>query len=92
MTNTDRSREHFAMEPKEQFAVIKDLRAKGRSMLAIYHSHPDTPARMSAEDLRLALTPSVSYLIVSLAGPEPIVKSFRMENGAAVLDPITVIG
>ena len=91
MTNTDQSREHFAMEPREQFAVIKDLRAKGKSMLAIYHSHPDTPARMSVEDLRLALTPNVLYLIVSLAGPAPVVKSFLAENGAAVPDPITVI-
>jgi molybdopterin/thiamine biosynthesis adenylyltransferase len=74
-----------------QFAVIKDLRAKGRSMLVIYPSHPDTPARMSAEDLRLALTPNVSYLIVSLAETRPVVKSFRVENGAAISEPITVI-
>lgn len=45
MTNTDQSREHFMMEPREQFAVVKDLRAKGKTMQAIYHSHPDTPAR-----------------------------------------------
>ena len=60
MANTDQSNEHFMMEPREQFAVIKDLRAKGLKMLAIYHSHPETPARPSAEDIRLALTPDVS--------------------------------
>ena len=47
MTNTDASNEHFMMDPREQFAVVKDLRAKGLTMLAIYHSHPETPARPS---------------------------------------------
>src|SRR5664279_5321005 len=64
MTNTDQSNEHFMMDPREQFAVIKELRAKGLEMLAIYHSHPESPARPSAEDISLALTPDVSYVIV----------------------------
>lgn len=81
MTNTDASNEHFMMDPKEQFAVVKDLRAKGLDMAAIYHSHPETPARPSEEDIRLALTPGVSYVIVSLMMKEkPILKSFRIDN------------
>jgi proteasome lid subunit RPN8/RPN11 len=90
MANTDQSNEHFNMEPKEQFTVIKDLRAKGKEMLVIYHSHPETPARPSEEDIRLALTPNVSYIIVSLAGESPEVKSFRIENGAVSPEPIAI--
>uniref|UniRef100_UPI00262F529E M67 family metallopeptidase n=1 Tax=Geobacter sp. TaxID=46610 RepID=UPI00262F529E len=78
MVNTDQSNEHFMMDPKEQFAVVKELRKQGLAMLAIYHSHPESPARPSEEDIRLALTPGVSYVIVSLAGAEPDVKSFRI--------------
>ena len=91
LANTDQSNEHFTMEPKEQFAVIKDLRTKGKEMVAIYHSHPETPARPSEEDIRLALTPGVSYLIVSLAGAAPEVKSYRIEGGVVTHEPITVI-
>jgi proteasome lid subunit RPN8/RPN11 len=90
MTNIDQSNEHFMMEPKEQFAVVKDLRAKGKIILAIYHSHPETPARPSVEDIRLALTPEVSYLIVSLAGELPDIKSFRIEGGVVTPEPITI--
>jgi [CysO sulfur-carrier protein]-S-L-cysteine hydrolase len=90
MENTDQSNEHFTLEPKEQFAVIKDLRAKGIEMLAIYHSHPETPARPSEEDIRLALTPNVSYVIVSLAGVTPDVKSYRIESGAVTPEPIKI--
>ena len=90
MANTDQSNEHYMMAPKEQFAVIKDLRNKGKQMLAIYHSHPETPARPSAEDIRLALTPDVSYLIVSLAGEAADVKSYRIEGGIVAPEPITM--
>ncbi len=92
MTNTDASNEHFMMDPKEQFAVVKELRARGIEMLAIYHSHPESPARPSEEDIRLALTPNVSYVIVSLMVPEtPALKSFRIEQGAVAPEPVEVI-
>ena len=92
MTNTDASNEHFMMEPKEQFAVVKDLRAKGLAMLAIYHSHPESPARPSEEDIKLALTPDVSYVIVSLADAAlPDIKSYKINPGKVELETLEVI-
>ncbi len=92
MTNTDASNEHFMMNPKEQFAVVKELRAHGLAMTAIYHSHPESPARPSAEDIRLALTPDVSYAIVSLIEPDnPVLKSFRISAGTVVPEEIEII-
>ena len=82
MTNTDASNEHFTMDPKEQFAAVKDLRAKGLALLANYHSHPESPARPSEEDIRLALTPGMSYLIISLAdSQQPVVRSYKIDQG-----------
>ncbi|HJV64393.1 MAG TPA: M67 family metallopeptidase [Geomonas sp.] len=82
MTNTDASNEHFMMDPKEQFAVVKALRGSGEQMLVIYHSHPESPARPSQEDIRLALTPGVCHLIVSLMDREaPVAKAYRISEG-----------
>jgi proteasome lid subunit RPN8/RPN11 len=81
MTNADNSRTHFMMEPKEQFATVKDIRSAGLEMLAIYHSHPETPARLSAEDIRLALTPNVTYVILSLQSVRTPKES---TNGSAI--------
>jgi len=84
MTNTDASSDHFLMDPAEQFAVVKDMRAAGLEMLAVYHSHPQTPARPSQEDMRLALTPGVLYVILSLQEPaRPVLKGYAIENGRA---------
>ena len=91
MTNTDQSNKHFMMAPEEQFKVAKDLRSAGLEMLAIYHSHPATPARPSAEDIRLALTPNVIYVIVSLQDAGcPAVKGFLIENGSVTEVPVKV--
>ena len=82
LTNVDVSGEHYSMKPEEQFAAVRDMRGKRARMLAIWHSHPATPARMSNEDLRLAYTPDVVYLIVSLADPnEPDIRGFTVSEG-----------
>jgi proteasome lid subunit RPN8/RPN11/TusA-related sulfurtransferase len=83
MTNIDQSSDHFMMEPKEQFNVAKDIRSAGLEMLAIYHSHPESPARPSEEDIRLAVTPNVVYVIVSLQNVDsPVIKGFFMQDGS----------
>ncbi|MDR2617496.1 MAG: M67 family metallopeptidase [Treponema sp.] len=83
LKNTDESSEHFSMAPQDQFRVISEIRKKGWVLLGNFHSHPSTPARPSAEDIRLAFDPSLSYVIVSLEGPEPVLKSFRILKGLA---------
>ena len=92
MTNADNRSDHFMMEPKEQFAVVKDIRSAGLEMLAIYHSHPETLARPSAEDIRLALTPDVIYVIVSLQDANDAnVKGFLVENSTVTEVPVKVL-
>ncbi|MHC4693056.1 MAG: M67 family metallopeptidase [Planctomycetota bacterium] len=92
MTNAEKLSDHFMMEPTEQFKVVKDIRGSGLEMLAIYHSHPQTPARPSSEDNRLALTPNVTHIIVSLQnGDHPIVKGFLMENGSLTEVPVQIV-
>lgn len=54
LTNTDRSGEHFSLDPKEPLAAVKDMRNSGYLPLGNWHSHPETPSRPSEEDKRLA--------------------------------------
>lgn len=85
LTNVDLSPEHFGMKPEEQFAAVKDMRAAGLQMLAIWHSHPASAAQMSDEDLRLAYTPDTIYLILSLANPgNPDLRGFTVKDGRPV--------
>ena len=91
LTNIDHSNEHFSFDPKEQFQAVREARQAGLQILANYHSHPETPARPSQEDIRLAFDPNISYMIVSLADELPDIKSFRIQNGEVEREEILVI-
>jgi len=80
LKNVDNSEDHFTFDPKEQFDTIKDARNNGLEVCAVYHSHPVTPARPSAEDIKLAYDPNISYVIVSLANGGSDVKSFKIKD------------
>ncbi|MFQ5952875.1 MAG: M67 family metallopeptidase [Candidatus Omnitrophota bacterium] len=91
LLNIDKSEEHFSFDPKDQFATVKDARTKGLEVCAVYHSHPQSPARPSPEDLKLAFDPNMSYVIVSLAGGEEDVKSFRITGSKLEPEELEVI-
>lgn len=81
LTNMDASNEHFSMDPKEQLAAVKDMRANGFSMIGNFHSHPESPSRPSEEDKRLAYDPTMEYLILSLMEREqPVLKAFGIDS------------
>lgn len=91
LTNIDGSSEHFSLDPKEHFAVIKDARSLGLDVIAAYHSHPETPARMSDEDLRLAFAPEFRYVIISLVDPDnPAAKCFKVIDGRPVEEQVQI--
>ncbi|MDH5560665.1 MAG: M67 family metallopeptidase [Deltaproteobacteria bacterium] len=92
MTNTDQDREHFSMDPKEQFQVVKEVRAAGMKIKAVYHSHPETPARPSEEDIKLAFDPTMSYVIITLLKDSgDRIKSFLIKKGVVENEIIEII-
>lgn len=88
LKNMDKANDHFTMDAKEQFAAVKDMRVNDLTLSAVYHSHPETPARPSQEDIRLAFDPEISYVIVSLASDNPIVRSFKIKKGEVICEGI----
>ena len=55
--------------------------------VAIYHSHPRSPAEPSQTDINLAHYPHWLYVIVSLAG-EADVRAWRIADGRVAEEPI----
>ena len=91
LSNPDQSPEHFSVDPREQLAAVREMRALGLSPLGNFHSHPSTPAGPSREDIRLARDPKASYLILSLAGDTPVLKSFGVAGGKAAPQTLEII-
>ena len=81
LENTDHTKDHFTMNPKDQLTAIKDMRENGYVALGNWHSHPSSPSRPSEEDIRLAYDKKASYMIISFLTMAPVVHSFHIENG-----------
>jgi proteasome lid subunit RPN8/RPN11 len=64
-----------------------DFEEEGDEMVAIYHSHPVSPAYPSASDAWNAHYPDLAYVICSLEEDEtPVVRAFRMMDHDVTLD------
>ena len=90
LTNLDGSCEHFTLDPAEQFAALRRMRADGLKLNGVYHSHPSAPARPSLEDIRFANDPNLSYVIVSLSAEVPDIRSFRIQGGHTTEEELIV--
>ena len=78
MTNVEASPEYFEFDPKEQFQVVKAARKVNEVPVVVYHSHPDSPPRLSEKDLELLNDPNMVYLIISLIDDVSDLKAYRI--------------
>ena len=92
LENTDHSPEHFSMNPQEQLKAVKDMRSRGLVPLGNFHSHPESPARPSKEDQRLAYDKNASYMILFLMDKDrPVLKSFHIEDQVSSEEPLELM-
>ena len=91
LTNTDHAEDHFTMDPKEQLAAIKDMRANGSlSRLATGIHIRLALQRPSDEDIKLAYDPNASYMIMSLMAENPVINSFHIEGGQVTKEDLRI--
>jgi [CysO sulfur-carrier protein]-S-L-cysteine hydrolase len=92
-TNTaSEPRVRYEMDPRQQFDVMQKIEADEESMVAIYHSHPRSPAFPSRIDRELAFYPDCAYVIVSLTLPEaPIMRAFRIKDDQVEEEEVVVV-
>ena len=58
--------------------------------VAVYHSHPRSPAEPSQTDINLAHYPHWLYVIVSLTD-EPSMRAWRIADGKVEEEPVDVV-
>jgi len=68
----------YRAAPADLFVAARSMHAAREEVVAIYHSHPTSAARPSRRDLAENFYEDTPHIIISLAGPEPDVRAFRL--------------
>jgi proteasome lid subunit RPN8/RPN11 len=79
--NTAEQPTRFFIDPKDHIDGRREARAQGLDVVGFYHSHPHSLPEPSAADREEADYPDHLFMIVSLAGADPEVKLFALEQG-----------
>ena len=89
-TNERSSPYGYELDHRSLFAA-NELDEAGYEV-GIYHSHPRSAAEPSQTDINLAHYPHWTHLIVSLAGDEPVVRAWRIDDGRVDEEAIVLDG
>ena len=89
LTNLEPGPDRYRVDDAELFRLYQDLDRRGDEVVAIYHSHPTSPAYPSATDVDLAAWADVVYMICSLAQHgQPTLRGFRIVDRAIAELPL----
>jgi [CysO sulfur-carrier protein]-S-L-cysteine hydrolase len=80
----------YEIEPHDQYRIEMDIEDSGCELGAIYHSHTGSAPYPSQTDVNLAFHPHALYVIVGVAGEEPEVRAYRIEDGEISEGELTV--
>jgi len=82
----------YTVDPRDHLRAERDAEGRGLEILGVMHSHTHTEAYPSPTDVAQAPDPAWHYVIVSLRAEAPVVRSYRIVDGAVAEEPIALLG
>ncbi len=80
----------YTVEPRDMLRADRAAEDSGLSLIGVWHSHTHTDAYPSPTDVGQAPDPEWWYVLVSLRDVEPVVRAYRIRDGAVEERPIAV--
>ncbi len=80
--NSDASSRTYTVDGRDYLRASRDADARGVDIIGVWHSHTHTDAYPSPTDVRQAVDPMWIYVIVSLRDEVPMLRAFRIRDGA----------
>jgi proteasome lid subunit RPN8/RPN11 len=80
----------YTVDPKEHLRADRDAEAAGNAIIGVFHSHTHTEAYPSPTDVAQAPDPTWHYVLVSLRDASPVVRSYRIADGAIREEPVVL--
>jgi len=80
--NVAESARLYTVDPLEHLRADRDAESRDLELIGVFHSHTHTEAYPSPTDVAQAPDPGWHYVLVSLMYADPVVRSFRIVDGA----------
>ena len=80
----------YTVDPKDHLRADRDAEDRGIEIMGVVHSHTHTEAYPSPTDVAQAPDPTWHYVIVSFRQEEPVLRSYRIVDGAIAEEPVVV--
>ncbi len=88
----EHQQQRFLLDAKQQIAAMADMRERGETLFAVYHSHPTTPPQPSLLDLEQFAYPDALYLIISLNIKGVLeMRGFKINQQQAMEVPLSLL-
>jgi proteasome lid subunit RPN8/RPN11 len=81
-TNADASARTYTVDSRDLLHAMRDAEGRGEDLVGVWHSHTHSDAYPSDTDVRQAFEPHWMYVLVSLKRAEPVLRSYRIRDGA----------
>jgi proteasome lid subunit RPN8/RPN11 len=81
----------YTIDPKTHLRADRDAEDRGLEIIGVVHSHTHTEPYPSPTDVAQAPDPSWHYVIVSFRQGPPVVRSYRIVDGAISEEPVVVV-
>ena len=88
--NADQSARTYTVDSRDYLRAMRDAEDHGDEIVGVWHSHTHTDAYPSTTDVRQAVDPAWAYVIVSLKHGEPVLRAYRIRDGAITEMPVEV--
>ncbi len=80
--NSAESSKYYTVDGRDYYEADRDAESRGIEIIGVMHSHTHSEAYPSPTDSAQAPDPDWHYVIVSLRDPEPVLRSYRIVEGA----------
>jgi [CysO sulfur-carrier protein]-S-L-cysteine hydrolase len=81
--NADESAKTYTVDSRDLLRAQRDAEARGEDLVGNWHSHTHTDAYPSPTDIEQAKWyPEWVYVIVSLRDGDPVLRAYRIRDGA----------
>jgi proteasome lid subunit RPN8/RPN11 len=92
--NADASPFVYTVHPDDLVRIVLGIEDAGQDLVAIFHSHIQSPAVPSPTDRRQAMYPDAFYLLATLLDPDVVpmqaLRAWRIRDGEATEAPLRI--